>query len=85
MSIKKQLKQHIGKKATRRLYGALPWVGGVLALAAGAALRRKGARGPGQGMRDLKSSLTERKAGPETPSTVRAERHAEEAPVPVER
>ena len=61
MTIKKQLKQHIGKKATRRVYGALPWVGGALALAVGAAVRRKGVRGVVQGMRELGSSLTDKK------------------------
>jgi hypothetical protein len=61
MTIKKQLKQHIGKKATRRLYGALPWVGGALALAVGAAVRRKRARGVVQGMPDVGSSLADTK------------------------
>ena len=61
MTIKKQLKQHIGKKATRRLYGALPWVGGALALAVGAAVRRKRVRGAVQGMRPVGSSLADTK------------------------
>jgi hypothetical protein len=59
MTIKKQLKQHIGKKATRRLYGALPWVGGALALAVGAAVRRKRVRGAVPDMRDVGSSLAD--------------------------
>lgn len=42
MTIKKQLRQIIGKKATRRVYKAAPWVGGAIALASvGGAIRRK--------------------------------------------
>jgi hypothetical protein len=44
MTIKKQLRQIIGKKATRRVYKAAPWVGGAIALASvGGAIRRKSA------------------------------------------
>jgi hypothetical protein len=43
MTMKKQLTQYVGRKATRRLYRAMPWVGGVIALATlGGAIRRKG-------------------------------------------
>jgi hypothetical protein len=42
MTIKKQLKHVIGKRATRRLYHAAPWVGGLMAVATvGSALRRR--------------------------------------------
>ena len=42
MTIKKQLRQIIGKKATRRVYKAAPWVGGAIALVSvGGAIRRK--------------------------------------------
>ena len=34
MTIKKQLRQYVGRKNTRRIYQAMPWVGGALALAA---------------------------------------------------
>lgn len=34
MKIKKQLKHYVGRKNTRRIYKAMPWVGGALALAA---------------------------------------------------
>lgn len=33
MTLKKHLKQHLGRKATRRIYKTMPWVGGVIALA----------------------------------------------------
>jgi hypothetical protein len=38
MNIKKQLKRHVGKKATRRIYKAMPWVGGAIALAVGGSI-----------------------------------------------
>jgi hypothetical protein len=42
VTIKKQMRQIIGKKATRRAYRAAPWVGGAIALASvGGAMRRK--------------------------------------------
>ena len=42
MTIKKQLRQVLGKKATRRMYKAAPWVGGAIALASvGGAMRRR--------------------------------------------
>jgi hypothetical protein len=34
MTIKKQLKHYVGRKNTRRIYNALPWVSGAVALAA---------------------------------------------------
>ena len=34
MTIKKQLRQYVGRKNTRRIYNALPWVSGAVALAA---------------------------------------------------
>jgi hypothetical protein len=38
-----QLRQYATRRATRRLYRAMPWVGGIVALATlGAAVRRKG-------------------------------------------
>lgn len=39
----KQLRQYAGRKLTRRLTRAMPWLGGVVALVTiGAAIRRKG-------------------------------------------
>jgi hypothetical protein len=39
----KQLRQYAGRKLTRRLTRAVPWLGGVVALVTiGAAIRRKG-------------------------------------------
>ena len=39
----KQLRQYAGRKLTRRLTRAMPWVGGVIALiTVGGAIRRKG-------------------------------------------
>jgi hypothetical protein len=44
MSMTKQLIQYGQRRATRRLYRAAPWIGGLLALATVAAtIRRKGA------------------------------------------
>jgi hypothetical protein len=34
MKIKKQLKRYVGRKTARRIYKAIPWVGGAVALAA---------------------------------------------------
>ena len=45
MTLKKQMKRHLGKKATRRIYLSAPWLGTALAVAAGVALRRRGVRG----------------------------------------
>jgi hypothetical protein len=44
MSIKHQIVQYGQRRMTRKLLRAMPWVGGVVALATlGAAIRRKGA------------------------------------------
>ena len=41
MTIKKQLRRHLGRKATRRLYKTMPWLNGAIALlAVGTILRR---------------------------------------------
>ena len=41
--VTRQLKQYAGRKMTRRLTRAMPWLGGVVALlTVGAAIRRKG-------------------------------------------
>jgi hypothetical protein len=41
--VTKQLRQYAGRKMTRRLTRAVPWLGGVVALVTiGAAIRRKG-------------------------------------------
>jgi hypothetical protein len=41
-----QLRQYATRRATKRLYRAMPWVGGLVALATvGAAIRRKGLLG----------------------------------------
>jgi hypothetical protein len=43
MEVTKQLRQYVGRRATKRLYRAMPWIGSVVALATlGAAVRRKG-------------------------------------------
>jgi hypothetical protein len=42
MTLKKQLKNTIGRKATRRLYKAAPWVGAAVALGVGGAVSRSG-------------------------------------------
>jgi hypothetical protein len=43
MGMTKQLRQYAGRKMTRRLTRALPWVGGAIALMTlGSAIRRKG-------------------------------------------
>jgi hypothetical protein len=42
-NVTKQLRQYAGRKLTRRLTRAMPWLGGVVALVTiGAAIRRKG-------------------------------------------
>ena len=44
MSIKKQIVQYGNRKLAKKLMRAMPWLGGVVALATlGAAVRRKGA------------------------------------------
>jgi hypothetical protein len=41
-----QLRQYATRRATKRLYRAMPWIGGLLAVATlGAAIRRKGLLG----------------------------------------
>jgi hypothetical protein len=43
MAVSQQLRQYATRRATKRLYRAMPWIGGVLALATlGTAIRRKG-------------------------------------------
>jgi hypothetical protein len=42
----RQLRQYATRRVTKRLYRAMPWIGGVLAIATvGAAIRRKGLLG----------------------------------------
>ena len=60
MSIKKQMKRHLGKKATRRIYAAMPWVGGVAALAAAAAFQKRGVRGTINAAPDIPSAVNDR-------------------------
>ena len=46
MAVTQQLRQYATRRATKRLYRAIPWIGGVLAIATfGAAIRRKGLLG----------------------------------------
>ena len=46
MAMSQQLKRYATRRATKRLYRAMPWVGGIVALATfGAAIRRKGLLG----------------------------------------
>jgi Pre-toxin TG len=43
MAITQQLSQYATRRATKRLYRAMPWIGGIVALATlGASIRRKG-------------------------------------------
>jgi hypothetical protein len=43
MTMSQQLRQYAVRRATKRLYRAMPWLGGLLALATlGSAIRRKG-------------------------------------------
>jgi hypothetical protein len=60
MTIKKYLRQHVGKKAARRIYKAMPWVGGAVALAAGDVVRRRGLRRVVDDVRGFVSSVGER-------------------------
>jgi hypothetical protein len=60
MTLKKQLKQTLGKKATRRVYAAAPWVGGALAVAAGVVVQRRGVRRVVEDIRDLSSTVEDR-------------------------
>jgi len=44
--VTEQLSQYATRRATRRLYRAMPWIGGIVALATlGASIRRKGLLG----------------------------------------
>ena len=45
MTLKKQMKQRIGKRATRRVYSVAPWVGAALAVGAGTLMTRNGTLG----------------------------------------
>jgi Pre-toxin TG len=46
MAMTPQLRQYATRRATKRLYRAMPWIGGLLAVATlGAAIRRKGLLG----------------------------------------
>jgi hypothetical protein len=46
MAASQQLRQYATRRATKRLYRALPWVGALVALATlGSAIRRKGLLG----------------------------------------
>jgi hypothetical protein len=59
MTLKKQMRRHFGKKAARRIYSAMPWVGGGLALAVGTVLKRRSVRGAVEHVRDMDSSITD--------------------------
>ena len=46
MAMTEQLRQYATRRATKRLYRAMPWIGGLLAVATlAAAIRRKGLLG----------------------------------------
>jgi hypothetical protein len=46
MGVTTQLQQYATRRATKRLYRAMPWIGSIVALATlGAAIRRKGLLG----------------------------------------
>ena len=42
MKLKKQMRNVIGKRATRRIFAAAPWVGAALAVGAGTVMSRNG-------------------------------------------
>ena len=43
MAVTEQLSRYATRRATKRLYRAMPWIGGIVAVATlGAAIRRKG-------------------------------------------
>jgi hypothetical protein len=43
MAVTEQLSRYATRRATKRLYRAMPWIGGIIAVATlGAAIRRKG-------------------------------------------
>jgi hypothetical protein len=43
MAVTEQLRQYATRRATKRLYRAMPWIGGIVAVATlGATIRRKG-------------------------------------------
>lgn len=44
MTLKKHMKRRFGKKAARRIVAAMPWVGGALAVVAGAVLQKRRVR-----------------------------------------
>jgi hypothetical protein len=60
MNIKKQLKRHVGKKATRRIYKAIPWVGGAIALAVGSSIASRGVQRTADDLRELAGSVGRR-------------------------
>ena len=60
MTLKKQMKRYLGKKATRRVLDAAPYAGGLLALAVGAAVSRRGVGGLMEDARNLESSIKDR-------------------------
>jgi hypothetical protein len=53
MTLKKQMKRRLGKKATRRIFAVMPWIGGALAVAAGAVLRKQGIPKTMEGVRGM--------------------------------
>jgi hypothetical protein len=60
MTLKKQMKRYLGKKAARRVYAAMPWVGGVLAIAAGRALHKRGVRRVLDDVREIPTAVGSR-------------------------
>jgi hypothetical protein len=58
MTLKKQLKRHLGKAATKRIYASAPWIGGAAALAVGVILQRRGVRGVLDDVRNVASGTT---------------------------
>ena len=71
MTLKKQMKRNLGKRTTRQIYSAMPWVGGMLALAAATLVRKRGVRGAVEELRDVLYSV---RANAKRPASQAAER-----------
>lgn len=73
MTIKKQLRHYVGRKATRRIYKAMPWVGGAVALVAlSSASGRRMFGDPHRALDTLPSSETLRSTAVDRPDFIRS-------------
>ena len=52
MTIKKQLRQYVGKRTAKRVTRVMPFVAGAVAFAIGNAIRERGVRASVNGLRD---------------------------------